>query len=258
MLALILAASMPFVIDGGDPEAPSLPTKLPAAMQSQVDTTSDPSQSKIAPADGLNVSIALGASASNVQSTTQLTPFADLVADFPVIVGSGPSPHLRIQLEGLFGGLPGQASVNPQDISTFKTVSFQGGVHWVFGHTALTRASVYLAGGVSSRIGSGPTQPLTKNPAHGEVGLLFTLKDHTASFAVSPLGFSNETGDAAIALRADGRVTLNQAVRIQVSVIVPYGPSPVNWYLANPVRNVVTVVALAVDGDHVFAPKAKP
>jgi hypothetical protein len=251
MLAALAVAAL-LTVDGGDAEPNwALPTRLPASAMAQVtpvDTTSDASKSKIDPLDNLTYSLALGASASNVQSTTQITPFADLVANFPIVTGHAPvdAPPLRIQLEGIFGGLPGQNAVNPADINTFKTVSFAGRFDWVFGTTTYSRSTLGIGGGVSSRIGSGPTQPLTKNPGHGEILLTFAKKDHTASFSIGP-GFSNETGDPATVLRADARLTIQNWIRIQVATIVPIANALSNYWQTSPVRNVLTVVAVAVD-----------
>lgn len=204
--------------------------------------------------DPLNVSIIAGAAlsaASGTPGSNATTPFIDVLADFPAIVGSGPTLRapLRIQLEGYFSGSPGQ-TVAVEDIKTFKAVSFDAGVHRVFGDTADGRATVSLSGGVTSRLDN---QAQTKNPGHGEACVGFWRKDHTASFNFCPIGFSNEVGDPATVGRADGRVTIKNALRLQLSVIVPYANAPSNWYVANTSHNITASVSIGADLDHIFA-----
>lgn len=202
--------------------------------------------------DGLNVSVALGASvsaASGGKVGNAVTPFADVLADFPVIVKDKEDQRFRVQLEGLFAGQPGQ-SINLSDLTTFNTVTFNGGFHFVLGKTSTARSTVSVSGGVSARLSS---EAKEETPAHMEACIGMWQKDHTASFNFCPVGFSSEVGDAATVGRADGRVTIKNALRLQIAIIYPYANAPSNYWQSGTKHNVTAIVSISADMDHIFS-----
>jgi hypothetical protein len=209
----------------------------------------------------------VGASFTNTQSTTATTPFVDVQVDLPVALGgtkagTKASTPVRLQAESVFSGSPSQTEpsalspLTPESLGTFAGISFQASIHYVIGMNGGTRTTVSIQGGGTSRFATGALQPATQNPGHGDVCVGLYRVDHQYSFSFCPLSFTNEVGDPATASRADGRVTINNAIRLQVSVVYPWANAPSNWYAVNTVHNIMTTAAVAVDVDHVLNPPA--
>jgi len=261
MLGLLLAAALagPFTLDGGDlvqgPPVDALPANPPPVKAA---ATSDP--------DGFDKHLSVGGSVSNAQSTTAVEPYVDVLANLPLSgwnrSKASDYPKLRLEMEAQLvatsapSGSQVASGVSPlANLSAFKSISFQGSVHWVFANSGSARETVFVQGGASSVLGSGPTQPTTANPGHVDFCLGVSKKNHTASASACPLSFTNEIGDPATAGRASGRVTVGGSlpIRFGIDVIYPYGNAPSNFYAVNQIHNVLTIVSVSYDFDKVAA-----
>jgi hypothetical protein len=241
MLALVLAAAL------------DLPTTLPPALMAQV----QPAAVVVLAPDPMDIALIAGASISNLDSTHQASPFADVDVNFPIPGGR----KFRGEVEGMFSGAPAPTT-DPStglalaSVSAFVSTSLEASSHFIVGSSVGPsggRTTVGLAGGVTARFTGDPN--VNKSPGHAEAFLQVAKKDHTARFRIG-VGFTNETGDPACNLRVQGAVTVANAMRIQALVIAPFANAPSNWYQQNSFHPIRVDIAIGFDMDHLFTTKS--